>query len=281
MRSLLIVAFLFCYTFCLGQKQEHKSRSFWRKFRADSTGMKNFRYKHVEDDTSRINAKVGGISLIGYTKNQVLKLLGKPSVQCPRGSVPDALDYFLTPYDCPAEDEPGIRYVLELHFVNDTVQKAYTSFIGTAHNHTVKEPFNVETHVLGDYVATPAPPRPTKIELQFIMLGIIRNNDTLNKVPMDSVILKKDSLDKYIMDHIHYPEVEKEAEIMGTVFASFIVEKDGSVTNVKILKGVTGGPGLDKEVVRTLLTVPKLHPHKVKGYPVRAIYGVVVRFEMQ
>jgi len=85
-------------------------------------------------------------------------------------------------------------------------------------------------------------------------------------------------VNKYLSEHINYPEVEKEAQITGTVFINFIVEKDGSISNVKVLKGVSGGPGLDKEAVKVISAMPKWSVGMQNGHPVRVSYNIPIRF---
>ncbi len=51
-------------------------------------------------------------------------------------------------------------------------------------------------------------------------------------------------MNKYLVANIKYPAAEKKAYITGTVYVTFIIEKDGSVSNVKVLRGVPRGPGL-------------------------------------
>ena len=52
-------------------------------------------------------------------------------------------------------------------------------------------------------------------------------------------------VNEYIASHLKYPEKEKAAGIRGIVYIKFIIEKDGSVSNVKVMRGVSNGPGLD------------------------------------
>ncbi|HSY75576.1 MAG TPA: energy transducer TonB [Bacteroidia bacterium] len=85
-------------------------------------------------------------------------------------------------------------------------------------------------------------------------------------------------VNKYLADHINYPEVEKEAQITGTVYINFVVEKDGSISNVKVLKGVPGGPGLDKEAVKVISAMPKWSVGMQNGHPVRVSYNIPIRF---
>ena len=83
---------------------------------------------------------------------------------------------------------------------------------------------------------------------------------------------------KYIKENMKYPPIAKENGIEGRVFCKFIVEKDGSVSNVKITRG--RDPVLDKEAVRILQTLPKFKPGEQRGQPVRTMYSVPVLFQI-
>jgi periplasmic protein TonB len=83
---------------------------------------------------------------------------------------------------------------------------------------------------------------------------------------------------KFMGSNINYPQMEKEAGIQGTVQLQFIVETDGSVSNPKILRGVSGGEGCDKEALRVAKTIPKWKPGKSNGKPARVYYTVPVKF---
>ncbi len=86
---------------------------------------------------------------------------------------------------------------------------------------------------------------------------------------------------KYLGEHIQYPEVERDAGITGTVYLTFVVEKDGAITAVKVLRGIPGGPGLDKEAVRQVSSMPKWTPGQQNGHPVRVQYTIPVHFELR
>jgi len=86
---------------------------------------------------------------------------------------------------------------------------------------------------------------------------------------------------KYIQKNIHYPEIEKEAGITGKCFVKFVVEQDGSISNVEILKGVAGGPGCDKEATRVIKSMPKWNIGKQNGRPVRVYFNVPISFRLQ
>jgi protein TonB len=83
----------------------------------------------------------------------------------------------------------------------------------------------------------------------------------------------------YLGKNIRYPAVAKENNIQGKVFLTFVVEKDGSITDVKVLRGI--GSGCDEEAVRVLRNAPKWKPGIQNGRPVRVQYQVPVSFALQ
>jgi TonB family protein len=83
---------------------------------------------------------------------------------------------------------------------------------------------------------------------------------------------------KFISDNIKYPQIEKEAGKQGTVFVSFTVEKDGSITDIKEVKGIAGAPGFTKEAIRLMSMMPNWKPGMMNGRPVRVTMTVPVRF---
>ena len=83
---------------------------------------------------------------------------------------------------------------------------------------------------------------------------------------------------EYIVKHLKYPEKERTAGIQGTVYVSFIVETDGTVSNVKVIKGVPNGPGLDAEAVRVVSSMKGWTIGMQNGHPVRVSYNIPVRF---
>ena len=83
---------------------------------------------------------------------------------------------------------------------------------------------------------------------------------------------------KYIMENIKYPKQIMEEGIQGRVTVSFIVEKDGRVSNVRLLRSVQ--PLLDKEAIRVVKSMPKWSPGKQKGKPVRVRFNLPVMFKL-
>lgn len=85
----------------------------------------------------------------------------------------------------------------------------------------------------------------------------------------------------YISKKTKYPQIEKESGIQGTVWVSFTVEEDGSVADVKILRGVSEGPGCDKEALRVVKIMPKWIPAKTEGKPIKAKVNLAINFNMK
>lgn len=86
------------------------------------------------------------------------------------------------------------------------------------------------------------------------------------------------ALSQFIADNIKYPQLAKENNITGRVFVSFVVEKDGSVGQVKVLRDIGGGCGA--EAVRVVKSMPKWKPGKQRGKPVRTQFNLPVAFEL-
>lgn len=87
------------------------------------------------------------------------------------------------------------------------------------------------------------------------------------------------ALMKYLNDNIKYPVVAQENGVQGRVVISFVVEKDGSITDVKVAKSVD--PSLDREAQRVVKGMPHWIPGKQNGSAVRVKYTVPVTFRLQ
>jgi protein TonB len=81
----------------------------------------------------------------------------------------------------------------------------------------------------------------------------------------------------WIFSRTTYPQAAIDAKIAGTVYLTFIVEKDGSVSNVTILKGVH--PLLDEEAIKTISESPKWSPGLQRGQPVRVRFQIPINFK--
>lgn len=88
-----------------------------------------------------------------------------------------------------------------------------------------------------------------------------------------------DSMYAFIQKNLIYPEKAKAEGIEGRVFITFTIEKDGSVSNVKILRGIGGGcEEAAKEVVEKM---PKWKPGTQRGKPVRVQFNLPIKFELE
>jgi protein TonB len=82
----------------------------------------------------------------------------------------------------------------------------------------------------------------------------------------------------WIYNRTNYPQAAIDAKIEGTVYLTFIVEKDGTVSNVTVLKGVN--PLLDEEAVKVISESPKWSPGLQRGQPVRVRFQIPVSFTL-
>ena len=83
---------------------------------------------------------------------------------------------------------------------------------------------------------------------------------------------------KYLQKNLKYPEQARRMGIDGRVFVEFVVERDGSLTDVKAVKGI--GAGCDEEAVRVVKMAPKWKPGKQRGRPVRVRMVMPILFRM-
>lgn len=88
-----------------------------------------------------------------------------------------------------------------------------------------------------------------------------------------------EALMKYLSENIKYPEQAKKENIQGKVYMRFVVEKDGSIVDAEILRGIGGG--CDEEALRVVNAMPKWEPGKQKGTPVRVQYNLPIVFKLQ
>lgn len=87
------------------------------------------------------------------------------------------------------------------------------------------------------------------------------------------------ALSEFLSANIKYPEQAKKDEISGRVFVSFVVEKSGEVSNVKLLRGIGGG--CDEEAIRVVSEMPDWKPGKdEKGNTVRVQYNLPIKFAL-
>lgn len=82
---------------------------------------------------------------------------------------------------------------------------------------------------------------------------------------------------KFVKNNLRYPEMERDNHVEGKVFIRFVIEPDGTITGVKVMKSVS--PGLDKEAVRVVRLL-KFSPGSQQGEPVRVYYNLPIEFKL-
>lgn len=87
------------------------------------------------------------------------------------------------------------------------------------------------------------------------------------------------ALRKYLAKNIHYPQAAKGKEVEGRVYIQFIVEEDGSLSNLKIMRGI--GYGCNEEALRVVKAMPSWKPGEQAGRKVPVIYTLPIRFSLQ
>ena len=87
------------------------------------------------------------------------------------------------------------------------------------------------------------------------------------------------ALMKYLAENIKYPAIARDAGIQGTVFVTFVVDENGNVGEVEVLRGIGGGA--DEEAKRVVRSMPKWKPGKQRGKPVKVQYNLPVRFTLK
>lgn len=115
----------------------------------------------------------------------------------------------------------------------------------------------------------PAPPTPTPDEN-----GIYTVVEVMPEFPggMNECL-------KFISENVKYPAIAHKKGITGRVIVQCTIEKDGTVSNVKVARSVN--EELDKEAMRVIETMPKWTPGKMKGEPVRCKYSLPITFNLQ
>ncbi|MBO4489560.1 MAG: energy transducer TonB [Bacteroidales bacterium] len=163
---------------------------------------------------------------------------------------------------------------------------------------------------------TPPPPPPTQAQQTEVIINLVDNSanvdmdftfdtefdedDAIEELPdveveqietndEDEVILHfaaeqpefpggMEALNLFLRNEIQYPQMARDNNIQGIVLVEFVVEKDGRVSNAKVVNSLF--PDCDKEAVRGIMAMPKWKPAKNNGRPVRCYFKVPVRFSM-
>ena len=103
------------------------------------------------------------------------------------------------------------------------------------------------------------------------------DNDVYNMVDQSAKFQDGyNSIIKFVQENIKFPAEAKENNVHGRLMVSVVVEKDGSLSDIRIKKGL--GYGLDEEIVRIIKMMPKWQPAQHKGKTVRQTQTIVIPF---
>ena len=86
-------------------------------------------------------------------------------------------------------------------------------------------------------------------------------------------------LARYLSENVKYPTIAADNGIQGRAVCSFVVNKDGSISDVEVVRS-GGDPSLDKEALRVIKSMPKWKPGTIKGKPVRVKFTLPVNFSL-
>ena len=89
----------------------------------------------------------------------------------------------------------------------------------------------------------------------------------------------EEALFRYLGENIKYPSMAKDAGIKGIVYVNFVVMEDGSIKDVKVLRGIGGG--CDEEAMRVVKNMPSWDAGKQRGKPVRVSFNLPIRFTLR
>ncbi|MBL7952090.1 MAG: energy transducer TonB [Flavobacteriales bacterium] len=84
----------------------------------------------------------------------------------------------------------------------------------------------------------------------------------------------------FLQKHLAYPADARDAGVQGRVILGFVVMADGSIADVKVLRGVAGAPSLDAEAVRVVKSMPRWNPGKQNGKAVDTKFNLPVSFKL-
>jgi TonB family protein len=90
----------------------------------------------------------------------------------------------------------------------------------------------------------------------------------------------REALSKYLQEKIIYPQIAKDAGISGKVYLKFVVSEQGTISNVKIMRGIADCKECDQEAIRVVKNMPKWIPAKNNGKAVNSYYNLPVLFKL-
>jgi protein TonB len=138
-----------------------------------------------------------------------------------------------------------------------------------------EELVNLETEITQEtVVAPPTPPTPAQPVVEDEPTDEIVFIAETQPAPVGGY----EAFYKYIGKNIKYPDQARKMGVEGKVFVQFVIDKDGSITDINVMKGI--GSGCDEEAIRVIKSAPKWTPGKQRGRPVRVRMSVPIIFRL-
>lgn len=159
----------------------------------------------------------------------------------------------------PPPPPPAVQEVEVLNVVEDDVE-------------TESIEINTEDEKDVEVVIAPPVEAPVEEEEEEVIFMVV---ETMPEFPGG-----QQALSKYLNENVKYPVIAQENGIQGRVICQFVVNKDGAIVDVEVVRS-GGDPSLDKEAVRVIKSMPKWNPGKQRGKAVRVKYTVPVNFRLQ
>lgn len=136
---------------------------------------------------------------------------------------------------------------------------------------------HLEDVILSQIVAAPTLTKHIESKPDTTQKVVVKNEEVFEQVDENPEYPGGfEALIKYIGDNLKYPKEAADAKTEGKVFVKFIIQKDGSVGNVEVLKGI--GYGCDEEAMRVVRAMPKWNPGKQNGEPVNVFFTMPFKF---
>ncbi len=187
----------------------------------------------------------------------------------------DLKEIVLPPTVCPPDDQDYTTITTQKVPTPPMVIKAPTDFRIVDNNKP--EVADIGPIDFGDDENTPAQlyvmPVPKPIEDKEVEEEPVKVADIQPEFPGGLA-----AMHKFLAENLKYSDQAKQVGITGTVHVAFVVEKDGRVTNIRILRGIGGG--CDEEAVRVIQMMPNWKPGWVKGKLVRTQFTLPIKFEL-
>ena len=90
----------------------------------------------------------------------------------------------------------------------------------------------------------------------------------------------REAMSEYLRKNLIYPTIAKENEIQGKCYVRFVVNTDGSISDVRVLRGVTDCPECDKEATRAVKNMPNWKPGRMNGKDVKSVFTLPISFKL-